>query len=217
MHIETPMPGISVKHRSGVIHVESRALLTTLSSSFHGGGFRRVRHILNANVPVDYCSDDPASDLERIASQCDIKGPFIGLLTAVPLHKARFALAEEQGLRVGVLATAGIGNATSAGISPPHKATPGTINLIVLVDAALTRAAMVNAIITATEAKTATLTEMAILTPAGAFATGTSTDTVTVATTGLGAPHAYAGPATVPGWLIAKAVRQVVRDSLLAE
>ena len=160
---------------------------------------------------------DPASDLERIASQCDIKGPFIGLLTAVPLHKARFALAEEQGLRVGVLATAGIGNATSAGITPPHKATPGTINLIVLVDAALTRAAMVNAIITATEAKTATLTDMAILTPDGALATGTSTDTVTVATTGLGAPHAYAGPATVPGWLIAKAVRQVVRDSLLVE
>ncbi|TVT44926.1 MAG: hypothetical protein FHP94_19815 [Denitromonas halophila] len=46
---------------------------------------------------------------------------------------------------------------------------------------------------------------------------GTSTDTVTVATTARGAPHPYAGPATILGWLIAKAVRQVVRDSLLAE
>lgn len=217
MRIETPIPGIRIKHRSCAIHVESQALLTTLSSSFHGGGFRRVRHILNANVPVDYGSDDPASDLERIASQCNITGPFIGLLTAVPLHKARLALVEDNGVRVGVLATAGIGNATSAGISAPYKATPGTINLIVLVDAALTRAAMVNAIITATEAKTATLTDMAIRTPDGALATGTSTDTVTVATTRRGAPHPYAGPATVPGWLIAKAVRQAVRDSLLAE
>ncbi|TVT48670.1 MAG: hypothetical protein FHP94_09175 [Denitromonas halophila] len=209
MRIETPIPGISIKHHTSAIHVQSQTQLTTLSSSFHGGGFRRVRHILNANVSVDYCSDAPTADLERIAIECDINGAFIGLLTAVPLHRARLAVAEENGLRVAVLAT--------AGISAPHNATPGTINLIVLVDAALTRPAMVNAIITATEAKTATLTEMAILTADGALATGTSTDTVTIASTGIGVLHPYAGPATVPGWLIANAVRRAVRDSLLAE
>ncbi|TVT70585.1 MAG: hypothetical protein FHP92_17840 [Denitromonas halophila] len=196
MRIETPIPGISIKHHTSAIHVQSHTQLTTLSSSFHGGGFRRVRHILNANVSVDYCSDAPTADLERIAIECDINGAFIGLLTAVPLHRARLAVAEENGLRVAVLATAGIGNATSAGISAPHNATPGIINLIVLVDAALTRPAMVNAIITAT---------------------GTSTDTVTIASTGIGVLHPYAGPATVPGWLIANAVRRAVRDSLLAE
>jgi adenosylcobinamide hydrolase len=217
MHLQTPIDGIHIQHHFGALHVQSQALLTTLSSSFHGGGFRRVRHIFNANVPVDYHSDTPAAALKRIAAQCGVNAPFVGLLTAVPLRKARLVSAEEKGLRVGVLATAGTGNATSAGISPPHDATPGTINLIILIDAKLTRPAMLNAIITATEAKTATLSEMAILTPDGAPATGTSTDTVTIATTGLGPAYPYAGPATALGWLIGKTVRQAVQASLLAE
>ena len=141
---------------------------------------------------------------------------FVGLLTAVPLRKARIALFEQEGLRVAALVTAGASNATSAGVTPPCASKPGTINIILLLDAKLTRAAMLNAIITATEAKCAVLHEMDIRTPDGMPATGTSTDTVTVAMTGHGPTQPYAGPATVVGWLIAKAVRQAVRESLLA-
>ena len=75
---------------------------------------------------------------------------------------------------------------------------------------------MLNAIITATEAKSAVMNEMDIRTPDGVLATGTSTDTVTVAMTGFGPIQPYAGPATVLGWLIAKTVRQALRESLLA-
>ena len=140
----------------------------------------------------------------------------MGLLTAVPLHKARIVFAESGALRVGVVTTAGVGNATSAGVSTPYDATPGTINIIVLVDAHLTRSAMANAIITVTEAKSAVLNELNIRTPDGLPATGTSTDTVTVAATGLGSTQIYAGPATVLGWLIGSTVRKAVLDSLLA-
>ena len=53
-------------------------------------------------------------------------------------------------------------------------------------DGALTPAAMVNAVITATEAKTMTLAEWDVRTPEGEPASGTSTDTVVVACTGRG-------------------------------
>lgn len=210
------IPGITIHEKPEAIHVQSRERLTVLSSSFFGGGFQHVHHILNAKVAEDYCSDAPAADLRATAGRCGVNDPFVGMLTAVPLRKARLAFSAEKGLRVGVLATAGVNNATSAGISRPCEARPGTINVILLLDAKLTRSAMLNAIITATEAKCAVLNEMDIRTPDGGLATGTSTDTVTVAATGHGPTQPYAGPATVLGWLIARMVRQAVRESLLA-
>ena len=108
------------------------------------------------------------------------------------------------------------GRPTSAGVSLPYESTPGTINIILLLDAKLTRAAMLNAIITATEAKSAVLHEMNICTPGVVLATGTATDTLTIAMTGVGPTPPYAGPATVLGWLITKTVRQALQQSLLA-
>ena len=82
--------------------------------------------------------------------------------------------------------------------------------MILLVDGALTPAAMVNAVITATEAKTMTLAEWDVKTPEGEAASGTSTDTVVVACTGRGDELRYAGPATPVGWLAARAVRSAM-------
>ena len=72
----------------------------------------------------------------------------------------------------------------------------GTINIILLLDANLTRGAMLNAFITATEAKTAVIQSRNIRTPDGDLATGTSTDTITIATTGKGKLQTYAGSVT---------------------
>lgn len=208
------IPDISVYVRPEAVQVQSSQLLTTLSSSFFGGGFRRVRHILNVQVAADYCSNNPSADLRAIASRCGVTEPFVGLLTAVPLRNTCIVTAEESGLRVAVLLTAGVGNATNAGVSRPFVSGPGTINSIVLLDARLTRAAMVNAVLTLTEAKTAVLQELGIRTPDGALATGTSTDTVTVAITGRGPALPYAGPATLSGWLIANTLRQALKQAL---
>jgi adenosylcobinamide hydrolase len=217
MLAQLPIHGITIRQDQQVLHIQSREKLSVLSTSFFGAGFLRVNHILNAYVSRDYDSDDPAGDLHNIAIQNDVPEPFVGLLTAVPLRKARMAVAEEDGLRVAAVATAGVGNATNAGVTQPWRAyKPGTINLILLLDAQLSQAAMLNAIITATEAKCAVLRAMDIRTADGEPATGTSTDTVTIACTGQGTEQAYAGPATVLGWLIAKAVRQAVEESLLA-
>ncbi|MCU6434654.1 adenosylcobinamide amidohydrolase [Undibacterium sp. Jales W-56] len=92
--------GIAIHIEPEVLHIQSRKMLSILSSSFFGGGFRRARHIVNANVSKDYCSDDPAADLLSIASRRGIDQPFVGLLTAVPLRNARVAFFEEDDIIV---------------------------------------------------------------------------------------------------------------------
>jgi iron complex transport system ATP-binding protein len=215
--MNVPIYGISITQTPDVIHIQSESPLKALSSAIVGGGFRRVHHLLNAYVDKDYNSMTPQADLHALARRLGVSGPFVGLLTAVPLRKARLAFYREDGLSVGALITAGVGNAASAGVTKPYCSQTGTINIILLLDADLTRSAMLNAFVTATEAKTAVLQARNIRTPDDDLATGTSTDTVTVAATGKGKPHSYAGSVTVLGWLIGRAVRQALSESLDAE
>jgi iron complex transport system ATP-binding protein len=209
--------GIYISETLEVIHIRSASPLTVLSSAIVGSGFRRVSHIFNAHVDKDYASTNPKADLRALARRCGVDGQFVGLLTAVYLRKARLAFFEADGLSVGALITAGVGNAASAGITKPYSHQAGTINIILLMDANLTRGAMLNAVITATEAKCAVIQSRNIRTPDGDLATGTSTDTITIAATGKGKPQPYAGSVTTLGWLIARAVRQALTESLDAE
>jgi len=222
MNADCPLPitnhqlpsGISISQTPKVIHVRSASPLNVLSSAIVGSGFRRVSHLLNVHVDKDYNSTNPKADLRALARRSGVDGPFVGLLTAVYLRKARSAFFEEDGLSVGALITAGVGNAASAGITKPYSYQAGTINIILLLNANLTRSAMLNAFITATEAKTAVIQARNIHTPDGDLATGTSTDTITIGTTGKGKTQNYAGSVTVLGWLIARAVRQALGESL---
>lgn len=211
-----PIQNISISQTDEVVHVQSAAPLSALSSAVVGGGYARARHILNVNVDKNFYCKNPKVWLRAFAKERNVNEAFVGLITAVKLRKVRLAFFEAEGLSAGALITAGVSNASSAGITPPFSYRPGTINIILLLNANLTRAAMLNAVITATEAKTAILKERNILTPDGASATGTSTDTVTVACTGVGTSQAYAGPVTTIGWLIARAVRQALTESLSA-
>ena len=209
-----PIQGISISQTDEVIHVQSEEPLVILSSAINGGGFSRRRHILNAHVDKNFNSANPKDWLRSLAARMDIGESFIGLMTAVKLRKARIAFLESDGLGVGALVTAGVRNASAAGITPPFSNKASTINIILLLDARLTHAAMLNAVITVTETKTAVLREKNILTPDGDPATGTSTDTVTIAATNQGTLQAYAGPVTTIGWLIARAVRESLQQSL---
>jgi adenosylcobinamide amidohydrolase len=212
-----PIHGIAVSQTDQIVHVKSESPLATLSSAIVGGGYNRTCHIINANVDKNFVTKNPKAWLRSLAKEMGINQSFIGLMTAVKLRKVRFTFFDSDGFGVGALITAGVGNATSAGVTPPYSYRPGTINTILLLDAHLTRAAMLNAVITATEAKCAVLKERNVLTPHGDPATGTSTDTVTVACTGKGPLQSYAGAVTTVGWLIARAVRHSLEESLSAE
>src|ERR1051325_600470 len=211
-----PIDGLSISTAPEVIHIQSIFPLTVLSSAITGGGFRRARHILNFHVEKDYKCNDPEADLRSRARHLGVKGSFIGLMTAVDLHKARSAFFVADGLSVGAVVSAGLSNATCAGLTPPFSHQAGTINIILVLHACLTRGAMLNAFITATEAKCAILQARKTRTAGDNPATGTSTDTVTVAATGAGTLQKYAGPVTTIGWLIARAVRQALEESLSA-
>ena len=131
-------------------------------------------------------------------------------MTAAKTQYARLAVESRDGATVAAVVSMGLSNRACAGVSPPSAFATGTINTIVLIDAHLTPAAMVNAVITATEAKTLALGDWHVLSPEGAPASGTSTDAVVVACTSRGEAQSYAGPATVVGWLIARTVRRAM-------
>ena len=217
-----PLPGITVSIGSRAVRVSSREPLAVLSSAVAGGGYGRAREILNVHVDDKYDGERPEEDLAAVAAQLGAEAPFVGLMTAAYTQYARCAVETLGDLTVAAVVSIGLSNTTSAGVTPPigleaageaglqpgaAAPGPGTINVILLVDGALTPAAMVNAVITATEAKTMTLGAWDVTTPGGDAASGTSTDTVVVACTGRGEESCYAGPATPVGWLAARAVR----------
>jgi len=212
--MKIPIPGIGASLNAEALLISSRELLTVLSSSLVGGGLIQARHILNVHVPKDYDYPDPAQDLLSFAQENGVRGAFIGMMTAAHLEKTRLAVEQYQGLTVCAILTAGLSNACSAGITPPAPYRPGTINIILLVDNRLSVAALVNAVITVTEAKCDSLRRLGRSTPDGELATGTSTDTIAIAATERGTPLPYAGPATTVGWLIARAVRRSLEEAL---
>ena len=93
---------------------------------------------------------------------------------------------------------------------------PGTINIIILTNTRLSKRAMARAIISATEAKTAALTDMDIRSscnPIKYKATGTGTDNIIIAQ-GTGVEINNAGGHSKMGELIAKAVYAGVKDAV---
>jgi iron complex transport system ATP-binding protein len=209
-----PLPGVTVAVGPRLVHVHSEEPLAVLSSAVVGGGEGSARDILNVHVDDKYDGERPEDDLVAVAADLGVEGGFVGLMTAAYTQFARCAVETHGGLTVAAVVSVGLSNTSSAGVTPPFcleeddsAPPPGTINVLLLVDGGLTPAAMVNAVITVTEAKTMTLAAWDVKTTEGDDASGTSTDTVVVACTGRGEDLRYAGPATTVGWLAARAVR----------
>lgn len=212
--MELDFPGITAALSSEALVLRGAKELQVLASAVVGGGFMRTSCIINRHVHKDYLHPDPAGDLRAYAAGCGIPEPFVGLMTAVYLDRTQTATWRDGDVTIAAIVTAGLSNPTTPGLSRPASPLPGTINIILLVDAQLSPAAMVNAVITITEVKTHLLLERGARTPEGYPATGTSTDAVVVACTGRGAMLPYAGPATRVGWLIGQSVRQALGEAL---
>ena len=109
----------------------SNVPLTTLASAVVGGGFQRTYTILNRYVQRNYNCADPAGDLRSFAG----KDSFVGMLTGVQMRHVRVVTLRHEDLTVASVITAGVGNAMAAGVSEPVPLLPGTINVVVLIDA----------------------------------------------------------------------------------
>jgi adenosylcobinamide amidohydrolase len=192
-----------------------------ISSAMVGGGIGPAEWVLNAQVAGGYARLDPVAHLGELAAACGLAGPGVGMLTAAAVDRlvARTDDGVEAvatvGLRVPTWAAAPPGGVDlelapirDDGRWPPEETTrmskPGTINIVVSVPVAFSDAALVNAMITVTEAKTQALQD------AGYQCTGTATDAVCVAVRADGPAEPFAGPRSPWGARIARAVHAAV-------
>jgi adenosylcobinamide amidohydrolase len=178
--------------------------MRAIASAPLGGGIGTRRWVVNAQVPSDYSRTDPESHLRDIASEVPCDGDGVGLLTAAAV--SRFTRHEDG--QVVAFATVGIRFPTFAA-APEAESSPapvGTINLAAFVPVPLGDAALVNAVITATEAKTQALLEL------GVAGTGTASDAICVLTPTDGAERRFAGPRSEVGSALARAVHGAVAD-----
>jgi adenosylcobinamide hydrolase len=177
------------------------AMLVIASTPIGGGvGVRDL--IVNAEVPLEYERIDLEDHLGAIARALGCEGPGVGFLTAAPVEEV--ATGRDGG--VDAYATVGLRHPTWAADAEEAVRVPpaGTINLVVVLPAALAPAALVNAVITATEAKAQALIEH------GVPATGTASDAVCIACPNDGEAETFAGPRSPVGSRIARAVHAAV-------
>jgi adenosylcobinamide amidohydrolase len=189
-----------------------------ISSAVVGGGIGPREWVLNAQVPGAYSRTDPAAHVAEVAAGLGLSGPGIGMLTAAPVSEVvereaeGVQVAATVGLRVPTWAAAPPGE-TDPGLLPvPGRdpvVRPGTINVIVSVPVPLTDPAYVNAVVTATEAKTQAILD------AGFPGTGTATDAICIAAPAGGVPRDFAGPRSLCGASIARAVHAAVHTGAL--
>ena len=173
-----------------------------IASAVFGGGLGPREWVVNAQVALDYGNDDPALHLAAIATGLGLDaGRGVGLLTAVPVLDAK-AAADEG---VECAATVGLSTPTWAAAADGawSRWAPATINLVCWVPAPLADAALVNAVVTATEAKTQALGE------GGVPGTGTASDAIVVCCP-AGGTERYGGPRSRWGARLARAVHCAV-------
>lgn len=192
--------------------LRSEAPRQALSSATLGGGLG-VRHwVLNATVHRGYDRDDPGTHLTELARQAGLDGPGVGLMTAVDVR--RMVTTEDGG--VTVRATVGVEEPSWAAAPSPawhdeDAVAVGTINLVVDLPVRLSDGALVNAVATATEAKSQAMAE------AGLAGTGTPTDAVCVLCPVDGRILPYGGPRSVWGARLARAVHDAVTRGLATQ
>ncbi|WP_307787204.1 MULTISPECIES: adenosylcobinamide amidohydrolase [Streptomyces] len=180
-----------------------------ISSAVLGGGIGERAWVLNAQVSHGYRRTDPARHLAGLAHDAGAHGPGVGLMTAADVQ----AHGRAQDGGVEAVATAGLGVrgwAASPARGTTAQAAPGTINIIAALPVALTDAALVNAVATATEAKVQALLDE------GYDCSGTPTDAVCIAAR-IPRPgeeiQAFAGPRSLWGARLARAVHSSVRTA----
>jgi adenosylcobinamide amidohydrolase len=203
-----------------------------MSSGVLGGGLGARQWVLNAQVPGWYDRTDPAAHLAELAAGLGLDGPGVGLLTAAQVTELvqrgdeGVQAAATVGIRVPAWAAApeGVPDPELAPIGgrdrgragePRHEPVPGwrpgTINVVVSVPVPLTPAAFVNAVVTATEAKSQAIIE------AGFPGTGTASDAICVAApTGSAGAEGFTGPRSEWGARIARAVHAAVLAGAVA-
>ncbi|WP_047150420.1 adenosylcobinamide amidohydrolase [Aneurinibacillus tyrosinisolvens] len=223
MHPSLVWPDVSVHYKGDHLLFKTTEVLTVFSNALWQGGMATASHFVNWKVPLNYRSEDPADMMHsQVAAWGYPPDETVGLQTAAKITHA--SIAEDVGdkFRMICCATAGTRNGARAGRQRETFSAYrcGTINVFLLLDANMTPSAMVNGIVTATEAKTAALQDLNIREESGELATGTTTDAVVLAVSQrqeYGVPHQFAGAATTIGNAIGRLVYETVYEAVVTQ
>lgn len=201
------------------IAITASAPLKVLSSALIGSGFQWATHFVNRQVPKDYDCEDAETEMKHYLRRHGFPvQQTIGMMTAVSIEDAVCTYENGDAFSVWAVVTAGVGNAVDAAQAwkrAHFDQKIGTINIMVFIDGILTEAAYVQAIMTATEAKTKALYDEKIIdSETNTYATGTSTDCIAVAATQTGVTFPYAGTITPLGKAIGRTVYEATKKAL---
>lgn len=189
---------------NGMVLYQSPTPLKTVSSAVVNAGSGWFRNFMNRHVDAFYNVDDSVQEMTDFIEKSGLKTTdTVGMMTAVQTQDV--IVKEYEGLfgSVIIAVTAGVGNGVDVSKAVERSVRVGTINTWILVNGILSNEAFIQAMITATEAKTKALQVREVRDPlTGTIATGTSTDSCLVAATQQGESLPYAGPITELGKLI---------------
>lgn len=200
--------------RDGVLRVP-RPHTRWLSSGWRGG-FAERPAAYNVTVPEGWDERDLDAYTRERRERAGFDAPGPTLLTGVAMRHARGARCGP----VGAVATAGVSNPAELPIDddgessragaptdedPPPR--PGTVNVVLWTERALTDGALASLLALVAEAKAATLL-------AGVGVPGTTSDAAVVGGDAAGPAEAFAGSATTVGACARACVRECVAASL---
>jgi len=218
--------GVYLEQTANHIHVRFDRPSPVVSSAVLHGGAVIADHILNLSVRNQFKNGSevrqpPEVTLAEYCRHYGWSGTAVGLMTAASMDSFRLVQATEQGVEIFVLVTAGMSNARRAGDYAEHReiglpcCQTGTINIICITTAVLSPAAMLEAVITATEAKAAALQNLGIKSPvSGAPATGTGTDAIAVGGGHGSTKIQYCGKHVIFGEILANLVIEALTSSV---
>jgi adenosylcobinamide amidohydrolase len=213
---------ISLNHNQHHVHVEFSTPHRVMSSAVLNGGLVEANHIVNLNVPKRLtCPTSPQQTISKYCEAANWNGVTVGMMTAASMDSFRMAKETAQGIDIVVLVTSGLSNPRRVGDRADHRIMAaqseeiGTINIVVMTSAILTEAAMVEALLIVTEAKSAALQEAGVMSPvSNKMATGTGTDSVAVVSGHGPETVGYCGKHVLFGEMLGRMVCDTVAASI---
>ena len=197
-----------------------------LSSAVFNGGRCAASNIVIMKVAENFKGtrqllQTPEYTLAEYCGQLRLDGTTVGMMTSASMDSFRRVTRLSQGVEISALVTAGISNACCAGDRADWRKfqvddnPTGTINIVIITTAMMSPAAMVEAVMIVTEAKTVAMRKLGLKsTVSGVIATGTGTDAIAVVN-GFG-PEVihYCGKHVLFGEMLASAVIEAITGSL---
>lgn len=238
MVIYTLSTGDIVERKGKMIVVTFKKPQKVLSTSVLNGGYREdLKAIFNCD-----CSKDD----DKI-SCCKLRGKTIeehmrlevrdlrldpdkvtGMMTAAQMENAAIRESKFKDLTVTAIVTAGV-EVNSGRVGDPSEnfnpvdkkllPRPGTINIMLIIDADLPPGVMARALVTCTEAKTAALQELMVGSNySSGLATGTGTDQTIIVSNPFSQIYLEsAGKHSKLGELIGKTVKDAIKEALFKQ